>query len=54
MRDELERMMDGIAAAATPAPEDYTDPATGLLFCGKCHTAKQCRVTLFELSLIHI
>ena len=25
MRDELERMMDGIAAAATPAPEDYTE-----------------------------
>lgn len=48
MRDELDRMMDGIAAAATPAPEDYTDPATGLLCCGKCHTAKQCRVTLFE------
>ncbi len=48
MRDTLERMIDNITATATQEPEDYTDPATGLLVCGKCHTPKQCRVTLFE------
>ena len=48
MRDTLERMIDNITATATQEPEDYTGPATGLLVCGKCHTPKQCRVTLFE------
>lgn len=48
MRDTLERMIDNITATATQEPEDYTAPATGLLVCGKCHTPKQCRVTLFE------
>ncbi len=27
--------------------EDYINPADGLLYCGKCHTPKQCRVTAF-------
>lgn len=48
MRDELEKMIDNIAASAAQEPEDFTDTATGLLICGKCHTPKQCRVTLFE------
>lgn len=48
MRDELERMIDNIAATTAQEPEDYTDEATGLLVCGKCLTPKQCRVTLFE------
>lgn len=26
---------------------DYINPADGLLYCGKCHTPKQCRVTAF-------
>lgn len=48
MKNELEKMIDNIAASATQEPEDFTDPATGLLMCGKCHTPKQCRVKLFE------
>ena len=27
--------------------KDYINPADGLLYCGKCHTPKQCRVTAF-------
>lgn len=26
---------------------DYINPDDGLLWCGKCHTPKQCRVTAF-------
>lgn len=26
---------------------DYIDPSDGLLYCGKCHTAKQCRPPFF-------
>lgn len=51
MRDTLERTIDNIPAAVQ-GPEDYTDEATGLLVCGKCHTPKQCRVTLFEKERI--
>lgn len=47
MRDALEKVIDNIPAAIQE-PDDYTDEATGLLVCGKCHTPKQCRVTLFE------
>lgn len=31
MKNELEKMIDNIAASATQEPEDFTDPATGLL-----------------------
>lgn len=27
-------------------PSDYINPDDGLLYCGKCHTPKQCRVSL--------
>lgn len=27
---------------------DYIDEETGLLFCGRCRTAKQCKVTAFD------
>lgn len=27
--------------------DDFTNPADGLLYCGKCSTPKQCRVTIF-------
>ncbi len=27
--------------------EDYINPEDGLMYCGKCHTPKQCRVILF-------
>ena len=37
--DTAEKMAKGLNAAA----DDYTGP-DGLLYCGKCHTAKQCRV----------
>ncbi len=47
MKNEFEKAFDNIAAAVTPDPEDYIDHETGLLHCGKCHTHKQCRVTLF-------
>lgn len=29
----------------SPDKGDYIHPDTGLLYCGKCHTPKQCRVT---------
>lgn len=48
MRDELEKVIDRIAANAGQEPDDFTDPVTGLLHCGKCRTPKQCRVTIFE------
>lgn len=48
MKNELEKVIDNIAANVTQEPEDFTDPATGLLMCGKCRTPKQCRVKLFE------
>lgn len=38
MKDELEKVIDRIAANAGQEPEDYTDPATGLLHCGQCCT----------------
>ena len=48
MRDALEKVIDSIADTAAQEPDDYTDPDTGLLCCGKCRTPKQRRVTLFE------
>ncbi len=27
--------------------EDYINPEDGLLYCGRCHAPKQCRVTAF-------
>lgn len=27
--------------------KDYVNPADGLLYCGKCRTPRQCRVTAF-------
>ena len=44
MKNELEKIIDNIASANIPDQEDYTDSETGLLFCGKCHTHKECRV----------
>lgn len=48
MRDELEKVIDRIAANVGQEPDDFTDTVTGLLHCGKCQTPKQCRVTIFE------
>lgn len=39
------------ARARQAAPHeagDYIDPASGLLMCGKCHTARECEVRLGE------
>lgn len=52
MKDGLEKVIARIAATAEQEPDDYTDPATGLLHCGKCRTPKQCRVTIFEKERI--
>lgn len=35
-------MSNSIAAAS-----DYTDPTSGLLYCGLCHTPKECRIHVF-------
>ncbi len=47
--EKLSSVLDGIinrAEAASPiSGEDYINPADGLLYCGKCHTPKQCRIT---------
>ena len=32
--------------------KDYVNPADGLLYCGKCHTPRQCRVTAFGQETI--
>lgn len=49
--DNVKDILDGVVKAAELAnpqlPEDYVDEKTGLLMCGKCHTAKQTKVTLF-------
>ena len=47
MKDELEKVVQQLSAAAVPKPEDYTDPENDLLVCGKCRTRKQYRVELF-------
>ena len=52
MKDELENVMEHLAAAVPPEPGDYTDPETDLLCCGKCHTRKQYRVELFGMEQI--
>lgn len=52
--DRIADVFNGIAARAessTPKnAEDYINPADGLMYCGKCHTPKQCRVTLFGVE----
>lgn len=44
--NSFEEILSQTAAEAwrEPDPEDYTGP-DGLLYCGKCRTRKQCRVT---------
>lgn len=41
----MDKMLNHIAntATATPEPDDYIE--NGLLYCGKCHTPKQCKTT---------
>ncbi len=49
--DKISGILDGIISrteeAAPPiSSEDYINPADGLLYCGKCHTPKQCVINL--------
>ena len=49
--DNITDVFENLASLAEKnAPqnaEDYINPPDGLLYCGKCRTPKQCRVTLF-------
>lgn len=42
----IEMFMSRAEASIPKNDEDYTNPEDGLLYCGKCHTPKQCRVTM--------
>lgn len=42
----LESLMQKSESSANKSAEDYINPEDGLLWCGKCHTPKQCRVTM--------
>lgn len=42
----IEMFMSRAEASIPKNDEDYINPADGLLWCGKCHTPKQCRVTM--------
>lgn len=43
----LESVVRKIESNTHKSETDYTNPEDGLLYCGNCHTPKQCRVTLF-------
>lgn len=40
----LEQVIQTAKAANIQQPEDYRNPADGLLYCGKCHTPKEYRL----------
>ncbi len=42
----IENIMSKAESGVTQNEEDYINPEDGLLWCGKCHTPKQCRVTM--------
>lgn len=48
---DFENIVKGIAANAEKTnagkPGDYINDDDGLIYCGKCHTPKQCRVEIF-------
>ena len=48
--------MQQAQAAQSVAPDDYKDPKTGLLMCGKCHTPKQYHFhnAAFDLGLVPV
>lgn len=50
--DMLETAVYAAAKALPSADTDYIEPETGLLFCGRCHTSKQYRVTILGSSRI--
>ena len=54
--DDSMNFMEGLIQAAQRAnpqnPNDYTDPNTGLLMCGDCHTPKETRIEFFDISRV--
>lgn len=50
----LNQVVQQAQAAQSVAPDDYKDPKTGLLMCGKCHTPKQYHFhnAAFDLGLV--
>lgn len=47
VKDVFENLVNLADCNAAKNAEDYINPADGLVYCGKCHTPKQCRVTAF-------
>ena len=52
----LNRVVQQAQAVQSVAPDDYKDPKTGLLMCGKCHTPKQYHFhnAAFDLGLVPV
>lgn len=52
----LNQVVQQAQAAQSVAPDDYKDPKTGLLMCGKCHTPKQYHFhnAAFDLGLVPV
>lgn len=46
MKNAVNHFVNLSQANSARNPEDYINPSDGLLYCGKCHTAKQCRVSV--------
>lgn len=47
MKINLEPIIEAAKTANPQMPEDYKDPATGMLFCGRCNTPKEMQVSLY-------
>lgn len=47
MKVALEKVIENAAKVIPQNAEDYLDEESGLLFCGQCHTPKQCRIFPF-------
>lgn len=43
----FESLVNRAEESISRSVDDYINPDDGLLWCGKCHTPKQCRVTAF-------
>lgn len=52
----LNQVVQQAQAAQSVAPDDYKDPKTGILMCGKCHTPKQYHFhnAAFDLGLVPV
>ncbi len=47
MAKVFESLVNRAETGVSRSGGDYINPVDGLLYCGKCHTPKQCRVTAF-------